>query len=46
MAQIKKIERSDKDLGFCNGILEEIRDGINPNRENLMKANDLWRKYA
>ena len=33
------------DLGWCNGILEEIRDGINPGREMLIAANDLWRKY-
>ena len=36
---------SDKDLGFCGGVLEEIRSGINPSKEMLVKANELWRKY-
>ena len=38
-------QRSDLDLGFCNGILEEIRDGINPSKAMLMKANNLWKTY-
>ena len=41
----KLTSTSDGDLGWCNGILEEIRDGINPSRENLIAANDLWKKY-
>ena len=36
---------SDSDLGFCTGVLEEIRSGINPSKDMLIKANELWRKY-
>ena len=41
----KLTSTSDGDLGWCNGILEEIRDGINPTKAMYLKANNLWRTY-
>ena len=35
---------SDRD--WVLGIIEEAKDGINPNQQHLLKANELWRKYA
>ena len=28
------------------GVIEEIRDGINPSKAMLLKANNLWKTYA
>ena len=36
---------SKDDKSWVMGVIEEIRDGINPSKEMLVKANELWRKY-
>ena len=34
------------DKSWVMGVIEEIRDGINPSKAMLLKANNLWRAYA
>ena len=39
-------EYTTPDRDWVLGIIEEAKDGINPNQQHLLKANELWRKYA
>ena len=34
------------DRDWVLGIIEESKDGINPNQQHLLKANELWKKYS
>ena len=34
------------DRNWVLGIIEESKDGINPNQQHLLKANELWKKYS
>ena len=36
---------SKSDKSWVMGVIEEIRGGINPSKEMLVKANNLWKKY-
>ncbi len=36
---------SKSDKSWVMGVIEEIRGGINPSKDMLQKANNLWKKY-
>ena len=36
---------STDDKSWVIGVIEEIRDGINPSKAMLLKANNLWKTY-
>ena len=36
---------SKSDKSWVMGVIEEIRGGINPSKDMLQKANNLWKTY-